>query len=85
MDCQYSVGEVWLQEFPFLKFRPLRQHPECATCIKFKCLLRSLGHHLVARQKQLEEYRQHLDSNTKIVSHIARIVAIAEPEGPAAP
>ena len=62
MDCQYSVGEVWLQEFPFLKFRPLRQHPECATCIKFKCLLRSLGHHLVARQKQLEEYRQHLDS-----------------------
>ena len=62
MDCQYSVGEVWLQEFPFLKFRPLRQHPECATCIKFKCLLRSLGHHLVARQKQLEEYHQHLDS-----------------------
>lgn len=56
------MGEVWLQDFPFLKFRPLRQHPECATCIKFKCIIRSLGHHLTARQKQLDEFHQHLDN-----------------------
>ena len=56
---------MWLQDFPFLKFRPLRQHPECATCIKHKCLIRSLGHHLLARNKQLQEYHQHLDSQNQ--------------------
>lgn len=56
------ISKVWLQDFNFLKFRSVRQHSECATCVKHKCLIRSLGHHLHARQAQLAEYHSHLDS-----------------------
>ena len=45
-----------------MKFRSERQHPECATCLRHKFLIRSLGHHLLARQKQMDEYHAHLDS-----------------------
>ena len=45
-----------------MKFRAERQHPECATCVRHKFLIRSLGHHLLARQKQMDEYHAHLDS-----------------------
>ena len=45
-----------------MKFRSERQHPECATCVRHKFLIRSLGHHLLARQKQMDEYHAHRDS-----------------------
>lgn len=49
-----------MSDYPFLKFRQARQHPECSICIKHKMAIRSLGHHLNARLKQLEEYHNHL-------------------------
>ena len=45
-----------------MKFRSARQHPECSTCVKHKCLLRSLSGHIHARQKQQDEYHRHLHS-----------------------
>ena len=54
-------NEVWLAEFPFLKFRQVRQPPECATCIKHKLLIRGLGRHLLARSKQEAQYHVHLN------------------------
>ena len=43
-----------------MRVRGVRQHPECATCVKHKCLLRSLSHHIHARRKQQDAYHQHL-------------------------
>ncbi|CAL1128171.1 unnamed protein product [Cladocopium goreaui] len=60
--CQRGHECVWLREFPFLKVRGLRQHPECSTCVKHKCLLRSLSGHIYARQKQQQAYHNHLHS-----------------------
>lgn len=55
-----SSSQVWLSDYSFMTFRPLRQHPECTTCVKHKILIRSLGHHIHARVRQQEEYHQHL-------------------------
>ncbi|CAK9028040.1 Uncharacterized protein SCF082_LOCUS18188 [Durusdinium trenchii] len=38
---------VWLAEFPFLKFRQVRQPPECTTCIKHKLLIRGPRAHVI--------------------------------------
>lgn len=54
------MHKVWLSEFSFLKFRQMRQHPECSTCVRHKCLIRGLGHHIHARVKQEEMYQEHL-------------------------
>ena len=45
-----------------MKFRSARQHPECSTCVKHKCLLRNLSGHILARNKQQDEYHRHLHS-----------------------
>ena len=49
-----------MAEYSFMQFRPLRQHPECTTCIKHKMLIQSLGHHIRARTAQQAEFHQHL-------------------------
>ena len=56
------ASQVWTSEFSFMKFRPLRLHPECTTCLKHKVLIRSLGHHVRARILQQEQYHAHLHS-----------------------
>ncbi|CAK9070419.1 unnamed protein product, partial [Durusdinium trenchii] len=55
-----TFWRVWLSEFSFLKFRQMRQHPECSTCVRHKCLIRGLGHHIHARVKQEEMYQERL-------------------------
>ena len=52
--------EVWLREFPFLRFRSLRQHPECTTCVRHKALIQSLSNHMNARRVQQQAFHRHL-------------------------
>ena len=52
--------QVWLADFPFLRIRPSRSHPECAVCVKMKLWIRHLGDHLHARRQQLAAYHSHL-------------------------
>ena len=53
-------AQVWKREFPFLKFRGERQHPECSTCVRHKLLIRSFQQHLKARTLQQSYYHAHL-------------------------
>lgn len=43
-----------------MKFRSLRNHPECGVCVKHKLLIKSLNNHLNAKTCQLQEYHRHL-------------------------
>lgn len=43
-----------------MRFRGVRQHPECTTCTKHKLLIRSFQQHLLARKQQVQYYHQHL-------------------------
>ena len=42
--------------------RGVRSHAECGTCVKHKLLLRSLSGHIYARQRQQQEFQDHLHS-----------------------
>lgn len=55
-----TFWRIWKQDFPFLRLRSVRQHPECSECVKHKCLLRGLGHHLLARRRQQKLYAAHI-------------------------
>lgn len=57
-----TFWRVWLQEYPFMKFRPRSNHAECATCIRHKLLIRALTGHMKARQLQVQNYAAHLRS-----------------------
>ena len=51
---------VWSQDFPFLKFRSVRQHSSCAVCTKHRLLIRSFSNDIVSRTKQRHLYDMHL-------------------------
>ena len=57
-----TFWQIWLQDYPFMKFRPQSNHAECATCIKHKLLIRGLTGHMKARQMQVQNYASHLRS-----------------------
>lgn len=43
-----------------MQIRANSQHAECSTCIRHRYLVKSLGHHLRARQQQQQHYWRHL-------------------------
>ncbi|CAK9002863.1 unnamed protein product [Durusdinium trenchii] len=52
--------QVWLSDFSYLQIRASSQHAQCATCIRHRRMIKSLGHHLAARQDQQHHYWRHL-------------------------
>ena len=52
--------QVWLSDFSYLQIRASSQHAQCATCIRHRHMIKSLGHHLAARQDQQHHYWRHL-------------------------
>lgn len=55
-----SFHEVWLSEFSFMQIRAESNHSQCSTCLRHRHLIKSLGHHLLARRQQQMFYWQHL-------------------------
>eukprot|EP00435_Cladocopium_sp_Y103_P059749 s625_g21.t1 len=55
-----AASQVWLSEFAFLQIRAASQHAQCSTCVRHRYLVKSLGHHLRARQEQQKHYWRHL-------------------------
>ena len=49
-----------MTDFSFLKIRAATQHAQCSTCVRHRHLIKSLGHHLRARQEQQTHLWQHL-------------------------
>lgn len=61
IDVSFATfWRTWRQHFPHLCFRRSRQHACCATCVKYKLLIRELSINLEARQAQLQLYHAHL-------------------------
>ena len=54
------IGQVWLSDFGFMQIRANSQHSQCATCVRHRFLIKSLGRHLRAREVQQRYYWQHL-------------------------
>ena len=55
-----SNDQVWLEEYPMMRFREETQHSVCSTCIRHRSLIRGLGGHIAARRKQIELFHAHL-------------------------
>lgn len=58
-----TFWRTWYQDFgTILQFRATSSHTMCGTCVRHKCLIKSMSGHLKARQKQVELYGDHLRS-----------------------
>ena len=57
-----TFWKVWHEDMPFLKFRPVSNHAQCATCVRHKLLIRAMNGHLKCRQDQVQQYAQHLNA-----------------------
>lgn len=52
--------EVWLSEFPMLRFRQASQHATCSVCVRHRVMVKALGSHMRARTEQIRLFHEHL-------------------------